>query len=261
MNQQIRDELLWRATIVENAESLIKSCSRNNKDQLSLFSENKNETIELKIPDLVNYEDWIQKESDVLGVALTYNIQDKYILHSKRFCNNTLRSINQLSESQGGIIFIAKIDQIEYKTSLLGNNYARISWKDYDSECNMFLFGDMYQKLISKAFKGRYYLCECSYNKDKESLSIINFRPIEDISIEQYVQTIVLETKTKDDIFNLRNYIFKNMIGSKYNLVFKVREYGNTADGDEFKAPYKINFTEENYCDIKRFINDLTVRK
>ena len=31
--------------------------------------------------------------------------------------------------------------------------------------------------------------------------------------------------------------------------------------GAENKAPYKINFTEENYCDIKEFINDLTVRK
>ena len=118
MNKIIRDKLLWRATIVENSESLIKSCSRNNKDQLSLFAETKNETIDLKTPENINYEQILQREVDLMGVSLTYNIQDKYILHSKRFCNNTLRSINELSESQGKIVFIAKIDTIEYCTSV-----------------------------------------------------------------------------------------------------------------------------------------------
>jgi len=255
MNQQIRDELLWRATIVENSESLIKSCSRNNKDQLSLFAETKNETIDLKIPQDVNYEELLQREVDLMGVALTYNIQDKYILHFKRFCNNTLRSINELSESQGKIVFIAKIDTIEYCTSLAGNNYARILWKDSDSECRMFLFGEQYQKLISKAFKGRYYLCECLYNKDKESLSIVNFKAIEDIEIADSVSTIVLNVKDDiESVVSIRNYVFTKMIGNQYDLIFVYK-------GSENKAPYKINFTEENYCDIKELITNIDVRK
>lgn len=255
MNQQIRDQLLWRATIVENSESLIKSCSRNNKDQLSLFAETKNETVDLKIPKDVNYETLLQKEVDLMGVALTYNIQDRYILHSKRFCNNTLRSINELSESQGKIVFIAKIDEIEYKTSLSGNNYARILWKDSDSECRMFLFGDQYQKLISKAFKGQYYLCECLYNKDKESLSIVNFKAIEDIEITENVSTIILHVEDDiESVISLRNYVFTKMIGSQYDLIFIYK-------GSENKAPYKINFTEENYCDTKELITNIDVRK
>lgn len=253
MNQKIRDELLWRATIVENSESLIKSCSRNNKNQLSLFAETKNETINLKEPQDVNYEELLQREVDLMGVALTYNIQDRYILHSKRFCNNTLRSINELSESQGKIVFIAKIDAIEYKTSLSGNNYARILWKDSDSETRMFLFGEQYQKLISKAFKGRYYLCECSYNKDKESLLIVNFKAIEDIEIADSVSTIILDIKDPESMVLLRGYVFSRMIGSQYDLILQYK-------GSEFNAPYKINFTEENYCDIKELINNLTVR-
>ena len=130
MNQEIKDKLLWRATIIENSESLIRSCSRNDKAQLSLFEETKHETITLEIPE-INPEDWVRKESDVLGVSLTYNIQDRYILHSKRFCNSTLRSINELTESGDKLIFIARIDEIEYRKSLAGNNYARINWKDY----------------------------------------------------------------------------------------------------------------------------------
>ena len=38
----------------------------------------------------------------------------------------------------------------------------------------------------------QYYLCECSYNKDKESLSIVNLKAIEDIEIVDNISTIVL---------------------------------------------------------------------
>lgn len=255
MNQQIRDNLYDRAVTLENLESIMKSCSNKNSSQLSLFDDVKKETISLKIPENVNYDEMIQKEVDVLGVSLTYNIQDRYILHSRRFCNHTLRTINELTESQDRIVFIGRLDEIEYKKSLAGNNYARITWKDYDSECRMFLFGDSYQKLISRAFKNRYYLCECSYNNDKNSLSIANFRPIEDININEYITTIILEPKTKEHIFQLRDYIFSNMIGGEYNLIFNMDEYDS-----EFAAPYKIRFTEENYCDIKDLIKNINVR-
>lgn len=253
MNQQIRDNLYDRAVMLENLESIMKSCSNKNSSQLSLFDDISKETISLKMPENVNYDEMIQKEVDVLGVSLTYNIQDRYILHSRRFCNHTLRTINELTESQDRIVFIGRLDDIEYKKSLAGNNYGRIIWRDYDSECRMFLFGDSYQKLISRAFKNRYYLCECSYNNDKNSLSIVNFRPIEDINIEEYVSTIIIEPKDKYHIFSLREYVFGNMIGGGYNLIFLY-------EGQELVAPYKVRFTEENYCDIKDLIKNINVR-
>lgn len=253
MNQQIRDSLLERETILENIESIMKSCSNKNTSQLSLFEDVKTETISLKIPENVNYDELIQKEVDVLGISLTYNLQDRYILHSRRFCNHTLKTIEELTSNENRIVFIAKIDDIEYKKSLLGNNYARITWKDYDSEATMFLFGDNYQKLISRAFKGRYYLCECNYNNEKNSLSIVNFRPIEDINIEEYISTIIIEPKDKYHIFSLREYVFSNMIGGGYNLIFLY-------EGQELVAPYKVRFTEENYCDIKDLIKTINVR-
>ena len=253
MNQTIKDKLLWRATIVENSESLIKSCSRNDKNQLSLFESVKNETVSLNVPEDINYEALIEKEVDILGVALTYNIQDRYVLYYKKFCNNTLRSINELTETSNGLIFIAKISDIEYRVSGAGNNYAKIWWKDDDSTTRMYLFGDAYQKLISKAFKGRYYLCEASYNKDKESLNIVRFRAIEDLDLADYITTILIYVEDPESIVELRNYVFSKMIGSTYDLIYVYK-------GDEFKAPYKINFTEENYCDIKDLIINLNVR-
>lgn len=251
MNSVIESKLLWRATIIENAESLIKSGSHN-KNQLSLFEDVKNDTISLRIPE-VNYQEMIQKETDVLGVALTYNIQDKYIIHSRRFCNHTLRSINELTESEGNLNFIAKINDIEYRVSTAGNNYAKIFWQDYDSTVKMYLFGKTYQKLVSRAFKGRYYLCSAIYNKDKESLSIVNFKAIEDILITEYVSTITLVVEDPESIVELRNYIFKNMIGSDYNLEYSYK-------GDIVVAPYKISFSEENYLDIKDLIINLTIK-
>lgn len=253
MNQLIKDKLLWRATIIENSESLVKSCSRNDRNQLSLFDDVKHETVSLKIPEELDNDLWIQKESDTLGVSLAYNIQDRYILHSKRFCTHTLRTIDQLVESNEKVIFIAKIEKIEYRVSLAGNNYAKVYFKDYDSEVRMYLFGEFYQRLISRAFKGRYYLCEASYNKDKDSLSVINLKAIEELEIADYVSTIILSIEDPEDIVELRNYVFSKMIGSQYNLVYLYK-------GDEFKAPYKINFTEENYCDIKDLIINLNVR-
>jgi DNA polymerase III alpha subunit len=253
MNDDIKDKLLWRATIIENSESLIKSCSRINKNQLSLFEEVKNDAVELKSPQDLNYDLMVEKEVDVLGVALTYNIQDKYILHTKRFCNHTLRSINELMVDEGRIVFIAKINDIEYRTSMAGNNYAKIFWKDFDSTTRMYLFGDMYQKLISKAFKGRYYLCECSYNKDKDSLNIVNFKAIEELEIKEYINEIVLVVDDPEKLPELRNYVWKNMIGDEYKLTFLYK-------GVEFSAPYKIKFSEENYLDIKDLITNINVK-
>jgi len=253
MNQEVEDKLLWRATIIENVESLVKSCSRNDKAQLSLFAEVERETISLKIPENVNYDKMIEKEADILGVSLTYNIYDRYILHYKKFCNHTLRSINELTESSNKLVFIAKLQEIEYRLSATGNNYAKIFWKDYDSVTRMYLFGKTYQQLISRAFKGQYYLCEATYNKDKESLSIDKFRALDEIEIKEFVSTIVLYVDSPESAFELRHYIFNNMIGFDYNVIFIYK-------GDEFKAPYKIKFNEDHYLDIKDLITNIEVK-
>lgn len=253
MIQEIKDKLLWRATIIENLSSLIKSCSRGNSDQLSLFEDIKSEMIHLKIPEDVDYEEMINKEANVLGVSLTYNIQDKYVLHSKKFCNHTLRSIDELSISSDKLVFIAKIDNIEYRVSSSGNNYAKIFWKDYDSITRMYLFGKTYQKFISKAFKGQYYLCEAIYNKDNESLSMVKFKAINEIEIKDYVSVIELSIDDIRLIPELRSYVFKNMIGSDYDLIFNFKD-------TKFKAPYKINFNEDNYLDIRDLITNLSVK-
>lgn len=256
MNQysKIKETIDYRALILENTETLIKSCSKKNIGQLSLFGEEQTkETIALKQPDNVDTEYYFEKESEVLGICLTYNMQDKYILHSKRFCNSSVRLINELTETKNNLVFIAKISDIEYKTSMMGNNYARIKFRDYDSELQAFLFGESYKNLISTAYKGRYYICECFYNNEKQSVSIVNFKPIEEVDILSFINTIILEVSDKYKIFELRDFIWNNMIGSDYDLIFSY-------DGEQFRAPYKIRFNEEIYQNLKPLIKDINVR-
>lgn len=253
MNQEIQDKLFWRATIVENAGKIIGSSNKSNKAQLSLFDEIKEETIQLSSPVNIDYEDWIQKEINVLGISLTYNIQDKYILHTKRFCNSTLRDIETLKKDLKGLIFIAKLKDIKYRTSQSGNSYAKLIWSDSDILMRMYLFGDNYKKLIPDCIKGKYYLAQCSFNSSNGNSSLDKLKCLDDIDIKQYVNTIILEVGLIDNIPELRHYVWNNMIGSDFDLIFKYKD-------KEFKAPYKIKFNEDIYLDIKELINNLEAK-
>lgn len=253
MNQEIRDKLLWRATICENAGKIVNSSNKMDKRQLSLFDEVKSETVSLSIPEDIDYEDWIQKEINALGISLTYNIQDKYILHSTRFCNTTLRDIETLKVDSKDLLFIAKLKDVEYRTSQSGNSYAKLIWSDSDILMRMYLFGDNYKKLIPNCIKGKYYLAQCSFNSSNGNSSLDKLKCLDDISITEYINTIILTVEIPEHITELRHYVWNNMIGSDYDLIFKYKD-------EEFKAPYRIKFNEDIYLDIKQLINNLEVK-
>lgn len=253
MNQEIKDKLLWRATIFENAGGIINSSNKTDKRQLSLFDEVKSETISLSVPENIDYEEWVQKEINVLGISLIYNIQDKYILYFKRFCNTNLREIEALKVDSKELIFIAKLKDIEYKTSKAGNSYAKIVWFDGDILMRMYLFGDNYKKLIGDCIKGKYYLAQCSFNSSNGNSSLDKLKCLDQIDISKYINTIQITVNKPESIVELRDYIWKNMIGSDFNLIFIYKN-------QEFKAPYKIKFNEDNYLDIKNLIINLDVK-
>jgi len=254
MNENIKSTLEWRATILENSDSLIKSSGKKNVNQLSLFAEVESETISLKVPETVDYDLMLEKEANVLGLALTYSIQDRYILHSQRFCNSNIKTIAELTTDVKQLLFIAKLDKIDYKQSINGNSYGRLFLKDTDSEITAYLFGDNYVKIIPSLFKRRYYLIKASYKAENNSLIVSDAKEINDIQITDYVKTIVIEIREPEAIVKLRNYIFQNMIGSEYSLVFLYND-------QEIMAPYKIRFDAEHYSTIKPWINNIEARK
>jgi len=259
MNNQIRDVLSNRVTIVENIDNLVKYGNdfKKNLQQLSLFGNSIEAKPKLSEINNINYYEAVTKEKNILGICLTYNIFDKYFLIKKRFCNNTISSLNEMTEDcPSGIILLSSINDIEYRTSLAGNKYAKLQLQDYDSSCGVYLWGSAYQKNISKIFKDRIYLIELGYNKDNESVFIINIRPVDDINPQEYISTIILGID-KSNTVKTREYVFKNMFmgtTGDYNLIFRYSEV-------DYAAPYKIIFNEEHYLYLKDLNINIEIQK
>lgn len=253
MNQEIRDTLAWRAEIIHNAERLVKFGTNVNKSQLSLFGDSR-EQIVMEKPENVDFMLMLEKEKDVLGVNLLYNIFDRYILIYKRFCTHTIRTVNELTTQNQKVVFLGMVTSIEYRKSTAGNNYAKVYFKDNDSVVRVYLFGEAYRRLISSVYKDKAYLIEADYNRQNGTLSIVNMKQAEEIETEKFISTIIIHLNDFHAALNVKFYMDNNMFGSKYNLYF-------TYEDDMFRAPYKINFTEENYLFLKDKINDITVEK
>lgn len=256
MNQEIISTLNERNIILSNLDSLIKhgNDSKKNKNQLSLFGGQESFKPKLSEPENTNYQDLLDKEKDTLGVCLTYNIFDRHILLVKRFCNNTVRSLNEMTESkQSGIVLIAQITDFKFKKSKAGNNYAKITIQDHNSSAEAYIWGDIYKKHISSLFKGQIYLIELGYNKDNESVFILNIKDVRDIDPKDYVSKIILHLNNFRDAVLVRPYTFK-MWGSDYALDFNY-------NGQIINAPYRINMTEEHFSYLKQHITDIEVEK
>lgn len=260
MNNQIRETLANRAVIMNNLENLIKYGNdfKKNSQQLSLFGSSIEAKPRMIVPDYINFDDMIKKEKDALGVCLTYDIFNRYILLIKRFCNNNVMSLNSMTESKlNGIILIASIADIEYKKSIAGNNYAKITIQDANDSCNVFLWGTIYQTHISKVIKDKLYMIELGYNKENESVFILNIKDLNSIDPKEHISTIVLGLNNFSNVVAVRKYVFESMFYGTlgdYNLIFKYND-------DEIVAPYKIKFTEEDYLFLKNHITHLDVIK
>jgi DNA polymerase III alpha subunit len=253
MNQEIRDTLAWRAEILHNSEKLVKFGSKANTTQLSLFGDSR-EQITMEKPSDVNYELMIEKEKEVLGVNLLYNIFDRYVLVSRRFCNHTIRTINEITSQSQKVFFLGQVTDIEYRKSTTGNNYAKVFFRDNDSTIKVYLFGEMYRRYISSVYKERIYLVEADFNAEKGSINIVNMKQADEIEPEKFISTVTIHLNDFRSALNVKAYIDNNMFGSRYELYF-------TYDGERFRAPFKINFSEENYLFLKDKINDITVDK
>lgn len=259
MNDQIKQELLNRVTIVNNLDNLVKYGNnfKKNLQQFSLFGD----SIEIKpqIPqaEYINYDEIIAKEKDILGVCLTYNIFDRYYLVKKRFCNNTISSLNEMTEScPTGIMLLASVDDIEYRKSMSGNNYAKITIQDHNDSCKAYLWGKYYQNNISKIFKNQIYLIELGYKKDNESIFIVNIRKVEDIDPKDFISELALEID-KSNVIKVREYVFNNMfkgIQGDYNLIFRYT-------GVDSIAPYKVSFSESDYLYLKDLVINIEIKK
>lgn len=255
MNQSLREDYDFRATVLSNIGNLIAHYSKKDTAQMSLFPISEDTSFEMTRPENINYKEIAAAEKDVLGVCLSYNEFDRFVLERLRFCNTTIEGINELIEDSDNLIFIATVDDIEYKKSQFGNNYAKLTLRDNITSINLFLFGDMYKKYIASIYKNKFYLIRASYTAETQRTNILSIKGIEDIDISDYVSGIKIYLgQDMAKLFYVKQYAGTKMFGNKFDLIF-------IYNGEEFKHPCKINFTEENYLDIKDSINSIEIIK
>jgi len=255
MNQEILDKLRHRAIIINNIDGLNSyGLSFNkNKQQLSLFGDAVESKISLVESNDINYGELIEKEKDSLGVYLTYNPFDEFILVNKKYCNNTIESLLDVAnDCKKGIILLARIIEVKYKKSAAGNSYAKVIIGDSTGNYMVYLWGKDYSKLIKDIFKDQIYLIELGFIKDGNTFFVVNIKEARNIDIEKYVKEICLQIEDPENIPIVREYIFSNMIGSQYSLSF-------IHNGEKYDAPYRINFTSDDYYYLKDYITNLKI--
>ena len=254
MNEQLKEEYKWRGTILSNMDGIVSHFSKKDSAQMSLFPIAEDENFQLKEPDDIDYLKIAEMEKDVLGVCLSYDEFSKFILYKLRFCTHSIQDVIELNESNNNIIFIAKVDEIEYLKSKYGNFYSKILLKDSISSIKMYLFGDVYKKNISSVFTNQFYLVKALYDAETQRTNIASIKNIKDINIEDYISSVDIDVGTdirdiviiKEATNNLRPG------GLKVNFIY---------DGTVFEHPLKVKFTEEYYLDIKDFVKEFKITK
>jgi DNA polymerase III alpha subunit len=253
MNDDVIEILRHRATIIENISGLHSYGNKagSDKQQLSLFGDAVESKISLIEPKDINYDKLLEDEKDVLGVYLTYNPFDSYILVEKKFCTHNIESLMDLNaDAKKGIILLARVNEIKYKKSEAGNSYAKLIINDATSGCMVYLWGKKYGELIGNIFNNQIYLIELGYKNDGNTLFVVNMRTASSVPIEKIVKNISLYIADIEDIPKVREYVYGNMIGSKYSLSF-------IFNGEIYNAPYKVDFDSNDYYYLKNFIYDI----
>jgi DNA polymerase-3 subunit alpha len=255
MRQDVLDKLASRATVLNNIDGLV-SYGLNfnkNKQQMSLFEDVVESKMSLNIPENIEYEKLLEQEKDVLGVYLTHNPFDDFILVRKKFCNNTIEGLLDVQDDcKSGIVLIARINEVKKKHSKAGNQYSKLMIGDSSSNFMVYLWGDKYNKLSPHIFNNNIYLIELGFRKDGNTFFVVNMKNLNSFDISRFVKKIIMHISDVEDIPKTREYIISNMIGNTYNLSF-------VFGGEIFDAPYKINFNGDNYNYLKNYITDLRV--
>lgn len=258
MNEQIKRQYEERAIILENLDAVLSNTRKSNKSQLSLFADQINESISLKMPEVLDFNKIAEDEEAVLGICLSYNKYDKYILHKLTFCNSTVRSVNQTTEDNQNLIFIGTIKTINYLKSKFGNNYAKVTIRDYDSTLDAYIFGDVYKNNISSMYVGREYLFKVSYSQERQSVTILKIAEINTLDLNEYIDSIILtikeDLKSVIQVKELTNVNSIHYCKDAFGVMFLWH-------GKIYPHPTPVKFDEEFYLNIKDHILDINIER
>lgn len=237
MNNYIKEKLNHRQVLIDNISAVYDSTKKKDSNQLSLFDEVVNKP-ELELKSDINYLELLRREKENLGLSITYNVLLEYELVKLKHCNITINEIFKLKEDKKDLIFIAELSSVKNmiaKSS--GNKYTKLYFEDNTDVQEFYLFGKYYKNLLNQCFTNNYYIVKCNYNYDRQSAFVTKIENLNSFDIKKYVSKITIGCN-KSQIFSLRDYVFKHMIGSDYELYFNI-------DNVKIKAPYNVKINPE----------------
>lgn len=246
--EQHIDTYIYRYSIFENIDELVEygkqfQKQQNNTQQLSLFDFK--ETISRPNFELKQVNPYLvlEKESEALGIPISYNIYDEYMLQELYFCNCTLEEL-ETEPSDRSVTFLAQFKEmtLNYENSIgkgrLIKNKLELKTVLFSKEI------EAYYKYINRK---DIFLIKGTYSAQYNSIRILKLKPVKDVKFDIKNVKIILDTDN-EFISQIRAYIYANMYSSRSNtkLIFKIED-------SQITANYNINFNSTNYIDLLKY--------
>jgi len=247
MNNQIETTLYERAKLLHNLDKILDAARKKTKytGMVSLFTEDETYTdVILEEPEDFNPLEMVRLEQEVLGSSLLYSEYEPFEAIRCRYCTSTLNEIfGEVFE--GNRTFLAKLVEIDQYTSTYGNPLAKLKFSCDGVESRMYLFGDLYKRNIFKCFTNRIYLVTVSFNKERNSMNLVNFMEANDIT-DIKATTLWVSAKL-NKLEMLKKYLYCYMMGDKYDVNIHVQDGNHT-----FINVMKCNIDNENLVEMRK---------
>ena len=258
MSPEVVKILYNRAKLLANLNKIADQSrkSRVNDGQLSLFAE---EHVDIEIsldePEDFNPIAMAMAEKNVLGFGILYSQFDEYFATQIRYCNSTIASPLGEDEFAGNMTLLAEIKSIDYHTSQYGNKYAKIIFSDQTGEDRMYLFGKLYEKMVSKCFVGKIYLLTVKKSEDATKIDIVNFMLADEVPDVCETSKKLYVSTTSNNLPELRMYLKSYMMGDKQSVTIKLTDL-NIVVSDTCKC----SVDSENLLEMNKKGFELTLR-
>lgn len=248
MREEIREIFYQRAKLLQNLDKIVSAghkAANKSKHQMSLFAEDESYSdIILEEPEDFNPFEFVEMEKDTIGYSLTYSEYERYEMLNCRYCNSTLETVFGV-EFEGNKTFLAKLIEIQHKTSNYGNPFAKLVFAHDGIKTKMYLFGDLYKKNLVKCFVNRVYLITATHNIERNSLDLVNFMPADEVS-NLNIKVVWASTPLKN-LALLKTYLYVHMKGDDYPVNIHISDKNFT-----YMEILRCNIDNENLVELRK---------
>ncbi len=218
MEQRVKEVFESRQAITNNIDELLKYSRAFHKDkekscaQLSLFGE---ETIDIVKPELkkraLSDQDIYglsMKEKEVLGMSITYDPFQEFILIENCLCTSTVFEMSMLTEDKANCVFIALLKEARVMMSKKGNRYYKLLWERDGVEFNAYLDWRSSDKIISECVTGKIHIIRAGYLGGRYVTSKVTV--IDRIDPSKYIKSINIILNRPEAVVGVRMQLFIN---------------------------------------------------